>query len=224
MGTILASAIQTKIATDIFDEGADRFVVADYLSWINEGQVQAVIAKHDVNVTNAAQVLVAGTKQSIGTTGLAFRKATRNMGTTGTAPGAPVYPVDMDQFSRRNRNWHTAPESATVQCYMYDPEDPKNFYVYPPQPSSGFGYLEIVTPTIPTAISAISNAINIGDEYETVLYHYGMFKAHMDDAKYSALSLQKAMTHINQFYMLLGRMDLVEWKTHRKITKEARPE
>lgn len=215
MGTILASAIKTRILKDLPEKQSGLYLDTDYLQWINEGQVQAVIHKPDVNVTNAAQVLVAGTKQSIGTTGIAFVKATRNMGTDGATPGNPVYPVDMEQFSRRNRTWHTATASATVQKYMYDPNDPKTYYVYPPQPSSSFGYLEIVKSVVPTDISAIGSAINIGDEYATVLYHYGSYKANIE------MDIQKAMMHLNQFYSLLGRLDLVEWKTSRKVTKEA---
>lgn len=222
MGTILGTTIEAKIRADVFDTGEDRFTDATILSWLNEGQKMAAILKPDVNITTTAVQLAEGTKQSLGTGAIGLKEITRNMGTDGSTPGAPVYAVDMDRFARRNRNWYAADASATVQVYMYDPENPLVFFVYPPQPSSSQGYVEMVRQMLPTNITGIGNAINIGDEYEAALYQYGMYRAHMVDAKHSANALQKAMTHLNQFYTILGRMDLVEWRISRKISKEAK--
>jgi len=39
--------------------------------------------------------------------------------------------------------------AAEVQHYMYNEQDPLNFYIYPPQPSSSPGYVELVYSAVP---------------------------------------------------------------------------
>lgn len=211
MGTILASAIQAKAAIDLFDESADRFSNSDYLSWINEGQRQATKFKPDVNVTTSAVQLVAGTKQSLSAGEIALINITRNMGTDGATPGNAIFfNPSMDQFAKRHPTWNTDTESATVQLYFYNPKNPKIFYVYPKQPAASQGYVEIARSVLPTNVSAIGNAINIGDEYEMELYHYCMYKGNLEDAKHSQIAMQEAVSHYKQFLFLLERLDLIE--------------
>ena len=214
MGTILASAIKTKILANLPDGMQGKFIDADFLSWINEGQKQIVIAKHDANHVKSAVQLIAGTAQALATDEIALYRLTRNMGTDGATPGNHIFMVNFDEFGKRNPSWHTDTESATVQVAMYDPEDPLRFWVYPKQPSASMGYVEKIVSKIPTAVSAIGNAISLNDEYEAPLYRYGLYMATIEDRP------ELSEVHLKHFYELLGRHDMSEKVAFKKI-KEA---
>jgi len=211
MGTILASKIADDAAKALFDPGYDRFdQTDDHLEWINDGQREAAKLKPDVNVTTANTLLIAGTKQVLATGEMSLIKLVRNMGTGGTTPGKPIHFVDMDHFSLHNPGWQTDTADAVVRVYMLDDRFPRNFYVYPQQPSSSQGYVEKITSDLPTDLALISDAINIEDQYERVLYDYDMFRALSINAKSSPIAKQEALRHWNQFVTALDRKDMVE--------------
>jgi hypothetical protein len=212
MGTILASKIATDAAKDLHDPGFDRFVQDDHLEWINEGQREAVKLKPDVNTITdpVGKQLVAGTKQSLEEGELSLIKLVRNMGTDGQTPGKPITFVDMDHFSLHNPEWQTARANTVVSVYMLDDRFPREFYVYPPQPSSDQGYVERVVVKLPSDIALIGDPITIEDQYESVLYDYNMFRALSINAKSSPLAKSESLRHWNSFVTALDRKDLVE--------------
>ena len=211
MGTILASKIAADAAKDLHDPGYDRFdATIDHLQWINDGQREIAKLKPDSSITTAPKILVAGTKQVLASNEMALIKLTRNMGTDGTTPGKPIHFVDMDHFSLHNPGWQTDTANAVVRVYMLDDRFPRNYFVYPQQPTSNQGYVERVTSDIPTDLTLISSPITLGDEYERALYDYDMFRALSINAKSSPIAKVEALRHWNSFVTILDRRDLVE--------------
>ena len=211
MGTILCSAIVDKAEEQLMDTGNDRHAAADLFGWLKSGQRQAAIFKHDVSVTNASSILVAGVKQSIPTGGIQLINIPYNMGTTpGTTVGAPIHLVKMETLSRLNPTWTTDTAVATVESYMFDPRDPKTFYVYPPQPAATFGYVQHVYSVTPADPATIAAAITLDDIYEPTLLDYILYRAYAKDSAQSQFSAQRATAHWNMFVDSLGRKDLRE--------------
>jgi Family of unknown function (DUF6682) len=210
MGLILASKIASDISNDLFDPDNDRFGLTDILQWINDGQRKIVELKPDANVTTGPMQLVAGTKQTLETGDIELIKITRNMGTDGTTPGKPIHLVNMDHFSLHNPGWQTDTVNATVRVYMIDDRNPRVFYNYPPQPTSSMGYVEKVVTAIPTDIAAIGDAITLEDQYEPMLYNYGMFRGESRNAKSSPMAQQEAVRYWNLFVTMLDKKELIE--------------
>lgn len=216
MGTVLASKIAADAAKVLFDTDYDRHIEADHLNYINAGQKQAVLIKPDISVSNTARIMVAGVKQSVSETAISFVRLSRNMGTNGITPGAAIRSISLGDLDMLEEDWYTATASATIERYVFDPRDPKHFYVYPPQPSSDFGYAEQIEIVLPTAIAAIGAAISLDDIYEPVLFHYDLYRALSIDAKQSALAGAQATFHYGQFVMLLTGKEMAETKVEPK--------
>ncbi|MCP3686564.1 MAG: hypothetical protein GY861_28330 [bacterium] len=210
MGTILASKIIADAAEAMLDEGYERYATADWLGFLNDGQNELVILKPDASVINQSVVQIAGTKQTLGAEDISLIKLTKNMGTDGTTPGTIIELVDERQFGIQNPDWNTTTADAEVICYMFDDRDPKNYYVYPPQPTSSQGYVEIVTCVKPTDIASISSAINLDDIYEGALLNYILYRANLVNANQSQFAQSEATKFYNVFSTSLGRQDLVE--------------
>jgi len=212
MGTVLASKIADEAATLLFDRNYDAFDLSDHLKFINAGQKAAVSLKPDISINNAVVQLVAGTKQSISSTGISFINLTRNMGSDGLTPGKIIRFTEIDRLDKHNPDWHTDTVSATVKLYLFDPKDPKHFYVYPPQPDTGMGYVESIESVIPSEIAKIGDAITIDDIYEDALRNYDIYRALSIDAKQSELALKKAIMHYQLFYQILTGKEITEDK------------
>lgn len=216
MGTILASKIVDDAEDILTDSGNGQWAATRLFKYFNIVQRAVVLLKPDASVTRGAVVLVAGVRQTVPTGGLGLNRVIRNMGTNGTTPGAAITFIEMDVLSACIPDWNTATASATVVHYMWDERDPLYYYVYPPQPTSAFGYVDISYPVLPANVAAMGNAITLDDIYEPALIEGLCYYAYLEDAAHSLYAQERAQWHWNQFVTLLGRKDLVEESTAPK--------
>jgi len=207
LGTILASTIVTTTAAILQDTGYDRWSQAELLGYLNSIQKLAVLLKPNIYVTNEAVVCVAGTKQTIPSTGVQLINIICNMGTDGATEGRAVVKGDLDLFNVVERDWHSTTASATTELFFFDGQDPKVFYVYPPQPSSSPGYLLLAYSAIPSDV-LIGGAISLDDIYEDAIKNGILYLAYSRDT--DALSQDQARMYFELFVSQLGRRDLVE--------------
>lgn len=221
MGTILASAILAEVDTVLLDTAKTRWPDAEKLVYLNAGQRQIVIFKPDAYVVNDVYRLVAGTKQSIpdGTAsfqnasaatlkeGVALIKIVRNMGIDGLTPGAVIPLIGSDMLDNYNPDWHADSQAAAVKNYVFNNDDPKRFFVSPP--NTGTGYIEVIYSALPADVATVSTAITLADVYRDSLLNYILYRCYDKDASLSPLNLQRAGQKWNLFVSSLGRMDLV---------------
>lgn len=208
MPSILASAIVDKAEIVIQDTTNVRWPAAELLGWLNDGQREICIDKPDACVLTVVPQLVAGTKQSIGSgltaTANILLKITRNMGTNGTTPGRAIRPVAQEILDAQNPEWHTDTTDAEVIHYVYDPRVPKQYYVWPPQPASGMGYVEVTCGASPTDVANLATAISVDDIFSNALLDYILYRAYSKDAKYAGNGA-RAAAHYQQFANAIGR-------------------
>jgi len=213
MGTILASAIVDEAESILGDSGNNRYDAADHLIALNDGQREAAIIKPDVSVTQVSTALVAGTKQSLTAGGIQLIAIIRNMGVSpGATPGNAIKLVDMDFMNSSIPNWHVVAShaaSATVINYMFDLRNPTVFYVYPAQPASGFGYVDMIYSVTPAEVSALTGAITLDDIYKGALVDYIVYKALSREADVVKHG-QRANAHYSYFARALGVKDAKE--------------
>ena len=204
MGTITVASLFDKAATVLNDAGNVRWTTTELLGWLNDGQRAITIIKPNASVSNASVQLVAGTKQAIPAGGVQLIDVPRNMGSAGTDPGLVVRLTDRANLDAYLPNWHNATASASVQHYMFDPRDPKHFYVYPPQPASGMGYVEIISAVTPAdCVIGTGTVITLDDIYEPVLLDYMLFRGFSKDSEFSA-DQGRAGAHQTAFFTALG--------------------
>lgn len=203
MGTTLASTLITRARGILQDSDSTSYTWsdADLLSYLDEGQRAIVFLKHNAYVVTETVQLVAGPKQSV-KDGIGLIRINCNMGTDGSTRGDAVYYVPYEDMAYNNRGWMSADSSATVEIYTYDPEEPDTFYVYPPQPTSSMGYVEEVYVGLPATLDDTTDAIVLGDIYQTSLLNYALYRAYSREV--DATSAQMAEKYYTLYLQSLG--------------------
>jgi len=184
VGIIVAQSLIDKAEIRLNDTANGSWFAADLLGHLNDGQ--RVIAKAvPAFIKNQSILLVAGVKQTRPADGNLIMSVPRNMGTSGTVAGSAITSVPMEVMNRFLPAWGSAVASSTVENWMYNIANPGIFYVYPPQPTTGMGQVEIVYTAVPPDIAA-GAAITIEDVYATILIEYVVYAASLIDADYAS--------------------------------------
>jgi hypothetical protein len=203
MGTILAKNIIATASGILQDKGFDKWDRTDFLEYLNGGQREVVFIKPSAYTLNQVVQMQPGTKQSLPSGGILLLDVMRNMGPTKAMPGRVPREIKREIIDRENPNWHADTANATVLHWIYDDRDPRNYYVYPPQPNTGMGSLELLNSAAPPEIASEDDPITLDDIYEPALLNYLLFRAYSIDAEY-AREDATAGAYYKMFLMLVS--------------------
>lgn len=145
------------------------------------------------------------------------------MGSGGTTPGAAVTRISRAKLDAILPSWHTFTASATVKHFIYDPKNPKVFWVFPGQPSSSQGYVDLVRSVAPTALASVSTNIALDDVFEDILIDYCLFRAFAKQVE-NTFSLSKARFYQESFMAGLGLRGQAELGTGLLPDVEEQPQ
>jgi hypothetical protein len=89
--------------------------------------------------------------------------------------------------------WHNLSGVTEIVHFMFDPRDPKVFYVYPPAAASGASVdlvysalpTDIAEPAAGTDFAAVSGNISVPDIYSNALQDYVLYRAYTKDSQYA---------------------------------------
>lgn len=198
-------------ASIILQDSANvRFPNAELLQFFNDAQKEVVLYRPDANMKNESisgstspATLVDGSKQSIPAGGVRLVDVVRNVG------GAAITQVDRKILDETLPNWHNAVQDASrkVEHFIFDPADPKTFYVYP-KAIAASDVLEIMYSATPSDI-AVSNfstdtqTISVDDIYANSILDYVLYRCYQKDSEFAGNS-QRAMMHLTGFSNSLG--------------------
>lgn len=195
----------TKVATLIDtagiilqDTSQVRFPQSELMTFLNDAQREIVLHRPDAKTLNGNMTCVAGSKQSIPSTGLRLIDVVRN------DAGRAITQIDRKILDETLPNWHNTAADATkkVEHFVYDPADPKNFYVYPNATSSMD--IEIIYSTAPPDISYTSTVtITLDDIYANAILDYMLYRAYQKDSEYAG-NAERSMMHYQSFANALG--------------------
>ena len=180
-----------RIEATLQDTANVRWTVTELLNYINDGQREIVNIQPGATATHSNVQLVTGTKQAIPTDGLRLISVVRNMSSTVNAAtgGRAIRLVAWDILDTQDPDWHNptvagdATHGAIPKHYLFDENDPLNFYVYPGV--AGNAYVELVYSQRPTDLSAASSTIGIPDNYSNAIIDYCLFRAFTKDAEFA---------------------------------------
>ena len=205
-GTNLLSRIQDILQ----DTTSVRWPEAELLRYINDAQREIVNYRPESSAKTDNVQLVTGTKQTLPTDGLRLIKVTRNMSdASGGATGKrAVRIVNVDILNTQEPDWNDptvggdAQHGTVVKHYIFDEDDPKNYYVYPGV--NGNAYLEIVYSKAPTDLTSGSSNLDIDDIYGNAVIDYVLFRAYQKDSEYAG-NAQRSATHYQLFLQCIGQ-------------------
>lgn len=201
---LAAQSIIRRAVETLQDTTSVRWPINELVRYLNDGQREVVLYRPDAMVTNATITCVAGSKQALPANGAKLIEVIRNTG------GRAVRMVNREILDAQTPGWHSVTGSATILHFMYDPRDPKVFYVYPPALNTAS--LEIVYAAYPTDVAepadgslytAVTGNISLPDIYGNVLGDYVLYRAYTKDSEYAGNG-QRAQTHYAAFANALG--------------------
>jgi len=209
MATITAQEVvdEARYLLQDVTTGGVRWVDAEMLIWMNAALREVALYKPDAATVTEAVLLVAGTKQGIPAGGIHLISIARNMGSAGDTPGKAIRIVEREIMDAQNPDWHTDTENVVVKHYMFDKQDPLNYYVYPQQPVTTPEYVEISYASIPTVLTDLSDTISVPDIFANALRSYIMVLALSKDSTYTKNGVD-ANQYFTQFLAGVGALDL----------------
>lgn len=204
---IAAQSIVRRCVETLQDTTSIRWPVAELVRYLNDGQREIIVHRPDAMVTNAAHSLSAGSRQSIPSNGTKLIEVVRNAAGNKRA----IRLCSREILDAQVPGWHNLAGVTEIVHFMFDPRDPKTFYVYPPAANSGasvdlvFSALptDITEPAAGTDYTAISGNISVPDIYGNVLQDYILYRAYMKDSAYAG-NANRATAHYAAFANALG--------------------
>jgi hypothetical protein len=162
-----------------------RWPLAEKLQYITDAVREVCFYKPDACVKTAVANLVAGTKQAIPAEGTTLIDIVRNMGAGGATPGVAPRAVTRDILDAQMPGWHASTPAAEVKHYVFDPQNQRVFYVYPPQPATGQGSLELVYSAEP-ANATENGTLDLDGTWLPAIVNYALYRCYSKDAEYAA--------------------------------------
>ncbi len=220
--TITAQSVIHR-ATDLLqDQTSIRWPVKELVRWLNDAQRAIVKVRPDSMNTTATMTLSAGTRQDLdsATADAAGNAAliplpaklieiTRNMAATSSKGAVTLVPRKI--LDAQTPNWHNATGTVNVMHYMFDPKDPKTFYVYPP--ATALAQLEVMYAAYPTDIteplsdtsiwSDVTGNLTLPDIYADDVLNLVMYRCYSKDSEYAGNDA-KAVAYLNMVTASLG--------------------
>jgi len=192
-----------KVQEVLQDTGGVRWdQTNELLEWLNDAQREIALLKPDATSENTTVTLVTGTKQTIPSDGNRLLRVVRNMSAASSGNGGrSIRLVARDVLDTQTPTWHDpnvtgdAAHTNVVKNYIYDEQDPKNYYVFPGV--SGNAYIEIVYSKNPAAVVA-GNNLGVDDIYANAVQNYILYMAYMKESEVAA-NAQRASSHYNLF-------------------------
>lgn len=205
---VQASQVISRVRKLLVDEETSpRWTDAELLGHITDGQRAIASVNPGAASKTAVTPLVAGTKQTLPEDGTQLLTITRNMGVNGLQPGRVLRVVRRDIMDDQNPMWHSVAPSPVAQNYIYDPQNPKTYFVYPP--SNGNNQLELIYTYIPEEVTALSSNLALDASYLSALTDYVMFRAHQKDSDFAA-GAETSNMYLKVFMTFLQGMEQSE--------------
>lgn len=204
---IPAQSIIRRVVETLQDNTSIRWPVSELVRYLNDAQREVILYRPDAAVTNASVTLVAGSRQSLPSGGTKLVEVVRNSAGTKRA----VRMVNREILDAQLPGWHAQTGVTEVLHYMYDPREPRVFYVYPPAAASGAS-VEVTYASVPADIAepadgalytAVSGNIGVPDIYANAVQDYVLYRAYTKDSEYAG-NAARAQAHYAAFANALG--------------------
>jgi len=216
---ITAQSIVRRVVETIQDTTSIRWPLRELVRYLNDGQREIILYRPDAMITTEAVTLVSGTKQSIPAGGSKLIDITRNTAAAGTKRAIRI--CNREILDAQQPGWHALTGTLDAMHYMYDPRNPKTFYVYPPAHAAGTTKVEVIYSSLPTDIAApdegavilssmaeddatiVGGEISVPDIYANTLQDYMLYRAYIKDSEYAG-NAARATAHYGAFANALG--------------------
>jgi len=195
----IANDIELRVRDLLNDTAGVRWVDAELLRWISDAEKEIVQLRPDANPSTITFTPATGqSRQALTTTGVhRLIDVPRN-----THTNRAVRLISQRTLDSTDVDWHAASANSAgnVDYFVYDERNPKVFYIYPN--ASSTTRLEVIQSIVPSAITAMTGSLNIGDQFIPAITDYVCYRALSKDAEYAGGP--QATAFQQSFYQSLG--------------------
>lgn len=204
MSAIQVNDVVTRVGQLLQDTTHIRWPLAEKLQYITDAVREVCFYKPDACVKTSVANLVAGTRQTIPAEGTTLIDVVRNMGANKTTPGAAPRAVTREILDAQMPGWHASTPAAEVKHFTFDPQNQRVFYVYPPQPATGMGSLEMVFTAEPSNATE-GGTLDLDGTWLPAIVNYALYRCYSKDAEYAANASLAAAYYQAFNAMMVGR-------------------
>lgn len=211
MATVKVVDLISRAKTLLQDTTSVRWSLSELQSSLNDGYRETLNLRPDSNTLTGTFSCAAGPRQVL-TTG--FANASRLVAVVRNVAASSnkyaVHLIDRRVLDTQRRGWYTEPASVSVEKYVFDARQPREFLVYPPATSAA--QLEVLYAQVPTphtltdvqlANSATAEVIRIDDTFANALLDYMLYRAYIKDSEQQG-NAARAVAHYQAFQNSLG--------------------
>ena len=171
MATIKVIDVIDKAEQILQDPTNVRWGQQELLDYLNDGQREIVLFRPDAKTNNESFTLAESSKQTLPSSALRLIDIYKNI----SPETSPITLIERKILDDQIDDWYNQ-SSTFVEHYVYNPIDPKNFYVYP-YPSTSGNTIEIVYSASPADItisnfSTDTDTIELDDVYANAILDY----------------------------------------------------
>ena len=211
MATVKVVDLIVRAQTLLQDEDSVRWTVTELQYWLNDGYRDVLNLRPDSNTLTGEFTCVAGPRQVLTTT---FPNASRLVSvirnTAATSNKYGVRLVNRRTLDDQRKGWYADTPTVSIEEYMFDPRQPREFLVYPPATTAArleVAYAQIPSPHTLTETQltnpATAETIRIDDSFANALLDYVMYRAYSKDAEQQG-NAARAVAHFQAFQNSLG--------------------
>ena len=218
--TVTAQSVIHRASDLLQDQTSVRWPVSELVRWLNDAQRAIIKVRPDAMNTTATMRLSAGTRQSLlsatASAGVApltpapakLIEITRNLASSSTKKAVTQTPRNI--LDAQTPGWHAITQVVSIVHYMFDPRDPRTFYVYPPATESA--ELEVMYSAYPTDItepsdgsiwSAVAGNLSLPDIYGDDVLNLILYRAYSKDSDYAG-DASRAAAYLGMVQASLG--------------------
>lgn len=211
MATVKVVDLIARARTILQDTTSVRWALSELQWWLNDGYRETLNLRPDSNTLTGTFTCAAGPRQVL-TTG--FANATRLVAVVrNVAANSNKYAVHLvgrQVLDTQRRGWFAEPASISIEQYVFDPRQPKEFMVYPPAAITA--QLEVLYAQVPSphaltdaqlGNSATTEVIRIDDTFANALLDYMLFRAYTKDSEQQG-NAARAAAYYQAFQTSLG--------------------
>lgn len=188
MTTSVATVI-SRASTVLQDAGNDRWTTTELVDWITEGELELIKLHPDAKTETRSVLLASGAKQALPADCVSVISVDYN------STGEAVTPCDRKTLDAFYAGWQVKPTGSVVQHWMPS-EDPKVFYVYPPQNTTPATVISVFA--VYPAVATLTGNLDVRDVYVTNIVNYVLYRAFSKDAEFSG-DAQRAVAYYQAF-------------------------
>ena len=204
---IPAQSIIRRCVETLQDNTSIRWPVSELVRYLNDAQREVILYRPDAAVTNASVPLVTGSRQNLPVGGTKLVEVVRNSAGTKRA----VRMVNREILDAQLPGWHAQTGVTEILHYMYDPREPRVFYVYPPAAATGAAVdlsyasmpADIAEPSEGALYTSVTGNLGVPDIYGNAVQDYVLYRAYTKDSEYAG-NAARAQAHYGAFANALG--------------------